>query len=321
MPKQRLAVFTATGCRTCEHGILDIHHQVGDLTRWAKLTFWPYLLGSGWEDLENGGAIDVCFFCGAIGTTTDRQAAVKLRETSRILVACGACAAFGGLPGLCNLAGPAKEPAPSPAPFSLPPVESRVSSLSQVVAVDYTVPGCPPTQSLLWAALQALVCGPESMTALSFSSARLPEKMSRAIQSGVLPPSGSHFAGEKAVCASCSREKEEKRFTSALRPFERYEASGRCLLEKGLVCMGIATREGCGGICTAAGQPCRGCFGKPDAVYDPGAKMVSAISSTFDADQAPEIEKMTLAFEDLPGTLYRYTLATQCALKTGPVED
>jgi F420-non-reducing hydrogenase small subunit len=145
--------------------------------------------------------------------------------------------------------------------------------------------------------------------------------MARAATAGVLPPPGSHFAGERGVCASCSREKEEKRFTSVLRPFERYEESGRCLLEQGLVCMGIATREGCGGICTAAGQPCRGCFGKPEAVYDPGAKMVSAISSTFDAEEASAIEAMVLAFEDLPGTLYRYTLPTQCALKTGAAED
>jgi hypothetical protein len=48
---------------------------------------------------------------------------------------------------------------------------------------------------------------------------------------------------------------------------------------------------------------------------------VSAISSTFDTDRPSELEAMTLAFEDLPGTLYRYTLPTQCALKAGPVED
>ena len=121
-------------------------------------------------------------------------------------------------------------------------------------------------------------------------------------------------AHHKAVCASCSRVKEEKKFKAAIRPYEKYEEIGRCLLEQGLVCMGIATREGCGGLCTGVGQPCRGCFGKAEAVYDPGAKTVSAISSTFNADKKPQVEEMAAVFQDLSGTFYRYTAATQCAL-------
>jgi F420-non-reducing hydrogenase small subunit len=247
LSKKKLALFTATGCRTCEQSMLDIHYQVNALTRWAEFAFWPYVLGSEWEDLDNQGDIDVGFFCGAIRTAADRQAALKLREKSRILVACGACAAFGGLPGLHNLANPntasvAAEPGAATGPPVLPSTESRVSSLSQVVKVDYTIPGCPPTQSLLWAAVQALICGPESETTLSFAAARLPEKMAWSVTSGILPPSGSHFAGDKAVCASCSRSKEEKRFATVRRPFETYEETGRCLLEQGLVCLGIATR-------------------------------------------------------------------------------
>jgi F420-non-reducing hydrogenase small subunit len=69
-----------------------------------------------------------------------------------------------------------------------------------------------------------------------------------------------------------------------------------------------------GGLCTGVGQPCRGCFGKAEAVYDPGAKMVSAISSTFASENKAEIEQMAADLVDLSGTFYRYTLATQCAL-------
>jgi F420-non-reducing hydrogenase small subunit len=67
-------------------------------------------------------------------------------------------------------------------------------------------------------------------------------------------------------------------------------------------------------LCTGVGQPCRGCFGKAEAVYDPGAKMVSAISSTFDSDNKEQIVQMTAKLNDLSGTFYRYTSATQCAL-------
>lgn len=318
--KKNVAIVAASGCRGCEHAILNIHHQVQSLSRWVDIVFWPYVLGSDAADLAALESIDVCFFTGAITTTAQRSLAEGLRNKSAVMVACGACAAFGGMPGLANLkktdrqAPPATvEPTAADAP-TLPAMEPRVAALSQVVAVDYVIPGCQPTQSLLWAAWQALACGPRCQSKLSFAASRLPAGVAQAVTAGIAPPRGTVFAGDKAVCASCSRVKEEKRFKAAVRPYEKYEESGRCLLEQGLVCLGISTREGCGGLCTGVGQPCRGCFGKAEAVYDPGAKMVSAISSTFDLDDPVEIEKMTATLNDLSGTFYRYTLPTQCAL-------
>lgn len=319
--KKSVAIFAASGCRGCEHAILNIHHQVQSLSRWVDIVFWPYLLGSGQQELDALDSVDVCYFTGAVTTAAERRMAEQLRAKTEVMVACGACAAFGGLPGLVNLKKDICQDPPS-APSEtdtdkkpmLPKLEHRVSALEQVVAVDYLIPGCQPTQSLLWAGLQALACGPRSKSKLSFAASRLPARVAQAITAGIAPPTGTCFAGDKAVCASCSRVKEEKTFQSAIRPYEKYEESGRCLLEQGLVCMGISTREGCGGLCTGVGQPCRGCFGKAGAVYDPGAKMVSAISSTFASENETEIEQMTTNLKDLSGTFYRYTLATQCAL-------
>ncbi len=319
--KKKIAVFTASGCRGCEHAILNIHHQVQSLSRWIDIVFWPYLLGSGQTELDALDGIDVCFFAGAVTTTDQRRMAEQLRSKSAVMVACGACAAFGGMPGLANFK---KEgcrdlkPAPGQGDTGkhpmLPQMENRVAALEQVVAVDYVIPGCQPTRSLLWAGIQALACGPLSLSKLSFAAARLPAVLAQSVTAGIAPPKGACFAGDKAVCASCSRVKEEKKFKAAIRPYEKYEESGRCLLEQGLVCMGISTREGCGGLCTGVGQPCRGCFGKAEAVYDPGAKMVSAISSTFDSANENEIEQMASKLKDLSGTFYRYTSAAQCAL-------
>ncbi|MCF8126903.1 MAG: hypothetical protein K9N10_00165 [Deltaproteobacteria bacterium] len=329
MPNKKIAIFTATGCRACENAILDIHYQVSPLAHCADIVFWPYVSGSGWRDLENQDDIDVCFFAGAISTAGDRQAALKLREKSRMMVACGACAAFGGIPGLANITrsetdggqqrheeGKQEKPELPP-----PPLEPRVSALSEIVKADYFVPGCPPPQNFLWAAIQSLVCEGTSPARLTFAASRLPEAISQAISAGILPPKGSIFAGEKAVCATCSRVKEEKRFEAYKRSYQDYEASGRCLLEQGLLCQGITTRGGCGGLCTAMGQPCRGCFGKAENIFDPGAKMVSAVSSTFDSEDAKEIEATVDDFVDLLGTFYRYTLPTQCALLSTSSKD
>ncbi len=319
--KKKVAIFTASGCRGCEHAILNIHHQVHSLSRWMDIVFWPYLLGTSQAELEALDVIDVCFFAGAIATSEERHMAEQLRARSTTMVACGACAAFGGMPSLTNLktdggreSSSAPDQADNGANPMLPKLEHRVAALSQVVAVDYVIPGCQPTQSLLWTGIQALVCGPGSQTKIAFASTRLPSAIAQAVTAGIAPPIGTCFAGDKAVCASCSRVKEEKKFTTAIRPYEKYEESGRCLLEQGLVCMGISTREGCGGLCTGVGQPCRGCFGKAQAVYDPGAKMVSAIGSTFTADNKADVEQTTAKLIDLSGTFYRYTAATQCAL-------
>lgn len=314
--KKKLAVYTATGCRACEQGILDLNYEVNELGRFAEPVFWPYVLGTPWEALP--GDVDVAFFAGAIRTEADREAALRLRERSQLLVAVGSCAAFGGLPGLANLAGggaPAGATAgkgdPEPA---MPAIEPEARCLPQVVTVDYFVPGCPPTQNLLWAAVLALVCRGESPSRLSYAAARLPEHIAEAIASGVLPPRGTIFAGEKAVCGSCSRVKEEKKFGPCKRPYEAYQETGHCLLEQGLVCQGVATQEGCGGLCTGVGVPCRGCFGKAPAIFDPGAKMVAAISSTFETAKAEEITGLVEGFLDLAGTFYRYSVPAQCAL-------
>jgi F420-non-reducing hydrogenase small subunit len=317
--KTTLAVYTATGCRACEQGILDLDAEIAGLARFSEPVFWPYVLGTPWDDLP--AEVDVALFAGAIRTEADREAARRLRERSRVLVAVGACAAFGGLPGLANLGAAAADPAPRRADgggSAAPALEAEVLSLGQTARVDYVVPGCPPTQNLLWAAVLALLARGESRARVSYAAARLPEPVATAIAAGVLPPRGTVFAGEKAVCGSCSRKKEEKRFSTCKRPYEAYEETGRCLLEQGLVCLGVATQEGCGGLCTGVGAPCRGCFGGAPAVFDPGAKMVAAIASTFDSADAEQIAGLADAFVDLAGTLYRYTLPAQCAVLASP---
>lgn len=322
MSKKVIAVYTATGCRVCETSLLDAHYQVHPLSRMARIAFWPYVLGSQLTDLDQLKNVDVCFFAGAIRTETDRNAAMKLRKSAGSLVAVGACAAYGGMPGLANLADSSEaleadcysqNTSATPMP-PLPALESQVMGLGQVVDVDYFVPGCPPIGHLVWAAVQALVAEAGGQTHLSYAVSRLPKHVAEAMAAGIAPRRQTTFAGQKAVCASCSRQKEEKRFKALKRPYQAYESTGRCLLEQGLICQGIATREGCGGVCTAAGVPCRGCFGKTEAIYDAGAKMVSAVSSTFDSEDPDEIRQLADQFHDMVGTFYRYTLPTQCTL-------
>jgi F420-non-reducing hydrogenase small subunit len=170
--------------------------------------------------------------------------------------------------------------------IEIPELWETVKALDQVVEVDYYVPGCPPVPDQIWKVVEAIVSG------------------------SPLPPRGSVLgAGMKTCCDECARKKEEKKLKQFFRPYEIMTDPERCLLEQGIVCMGPATRDGCGGLCPAANMPCRGCYGPPPNVTDQGAKMVSALSSIIDAHETAEIERILDQIADPIGTFYRFSLA------------
>jgi F420-non-reducing hydrogenase small subunit len=130
------------------------------------------------------------------------------------------------------------------------------------------------------------------------------------LASGQLPPPGAVVASEKTLCDECTRKKENKIISKIYRPYEIIPDPERCLLEQGLICMGPATRGGCGQRCINANMPCRGCFGPPAGVIDQGAKMLSALASIYDVKDEAEIAKMVEEVMDPAGTFYRFGMST-----------
>ncbi len=288
------AFHTLSGCRGCERLLLDLNFLVAPLETMAEIAYWPWLLGSRRADLEAlpDGALDAAFVAGAVQGEADAKTARLLRAKARRLVAFGACAAFGGLPGLAQ---------------AVPGSAPQTCTLAQVVSVDYVVPGCSPPVSFAWAALQALSPRHAAPARLGYLANTLPV-VAAAVVAGQEPPAGTVFAGDRAVCATCSRVKEEKALRHVHRPHLFAPEPARCLLEQGVICTGLVTRGGCGGRCTAVGLPCRGCFGPADAVRDPGAHLVSALASTIASDNPAEIAALVEAIVDPLGTFYRYSL-------------
>jgi F420-non-reducing hydrogenase small subunit len=171
-------------------------------------------------------------------------------------------------------------------------------TLDQVERVDYYVPGCPPESPRVWEVLEQFI---------AFF-----------LEGAALPAVGSVLgAADAAVCEECPRVKFSRQVKRFFRPFEIAPEPDTCLLEQGLVCMGVATRGGCGALCPRAGMGCRGCYGAPEGVADQGARMIAAIAAVIgagspqqsEAKLIAEVEAAMSTVVDPAGTFYRYSLA------------
>jgi F420-non-reducing hydrogenase small subunit len=309
-PKLKLAIYWGAACGGCCVSVLDVHEALLDIVAAADIVFWPIALDFKYKDVEAmpDGHIDITLFNGAIRNTENDHMAHLLRKKSKLLVAYGACSYMGGIPGLANFTTkeallkrvydesestvnpektrPQHEFKVKEGILELPEMYNDVRTLKQTVDVDYFIPGCPPQSERLVEVFNAIVSGAE------------------------LPPKGSVIgAGEKGQCEVCERKKSENKLIKKFyRPWEVKDDGVTCFLEQGIICMGPATRSGCGVRCVKGNSPCGGCYGPTADVTDPGAKMMSAIATMIDSKDADEIEKIVSQIDDPAGLFYRFSL-------------
>jgi F420-non-reducing hydrogenase small subunit len=316
--KIKMAVSWAAACGGCDVSVLDTEEHVLALAALADIVYWPVAMDFKRAELLAlpPKSIDIGLFNGAIRTSEQQQDAEVFRDKCKVLVAFGSCACFGGIPGLANVADreqifdvayqstPSTENPDGLRPqtvtpcqggeLTLPAFFDTVKTLSQVVAVDVVLPGCPPP-------VERVV--------------DLIGVAERYAQTGELPPAGTVIADDKALCDRCPRRdtREGGRIAEVLRPHEALADPERCFLDQGILCMGLATRGGCGTTCIKANMPCRGCFGPTAEMLDPGAEAISAIGSIAgQANEnfvpAHEMKKAVRSIRDPLGTFYRFTL-------------
>lgn len=319
--KPKLAMYWASSCGGCEISVLNIHEHILDVDAIFDIAFFPCIADFKVKDVKSypDGYIDVCLFNGAIRNSENEEMAHLLRQKSKVLVAYGSCAYEGCIPALSNLTSkeatlqtvyidnpsidnpekiiPQTKVDVPEGELELPVFYNTVKSLDQVVDVDYYLPGCPPEPPQIWAVLEVVVA------ALT--------------QGAPLPPKGSIVgAKDVAVCEECPREKHEKTVAQFYRPYEITPEPDVCLLEQGIICMGVATRGGCGALCPQVNVGCRGCYGPLPGVEDQGAKMLAAIGSiidvNFEGDEHAMEEKIQQVVDTIPdpaGTFYRFSMA------------
>ncbi len=309
-PKIKMAVYWGSACGGCCVSVLDVHEALFDVIAAADLVFWPIALDIKYKDVEAMAdqEIDLCLYNGAVRNSENEHIAHLLRKKTKILVAYGSCAHMGGIPGLGNFSNregiferiyQTTESTVNPdkirpqtitkvkeGELTLPEFYNDVRTLDQTVDVDYYMPGCPPQTERLLEVFTAIVTGAE------------------------LPPKGSVIgAYEKTQCDECKRKKTENKTVKEFkRPIDIVDDGETCFLEQGVICLGPATRGGCGVRCIEGNAPCRGCYGPPADSPDPGAKMMSAIGTMIDSDDEEEIQKIVEQIDDPAGTFYRFSL-------------
>ncbi|MFN2284700.1 MAG: methyl viologen-reducing hydrogenase [Anaerolineae bacterium] len=265
-------------CGGCEVTILDIGEPLLELLPELEFVHMPVIMDhkvygqTGELNHIEIPEADVGIISGSVRNEENKETAEAMRERVNFLIAMGSCACYGGIPALANQFGVEEiyervykgnsttDPGETPTK-GVPPLTDRVYSVGEIVKVDLQLPGCPTTPSMFVAAVMHLL-------------------------------KGTPFALEqKSVCDHCPTMREKKAVSELKRPLESVEGVGepldqvRCFMEQGFLCLGPATRAGCGGMeggsprCINAYMPCRGCFGPLQDNANPMVDMMGALSS------------------------------------------
>jgi F420-non-reducing hydrogenase small subunit len=252
--KTSLGISSLASCGGCAAVFVQDVHDLDGITADADIRYCPMLM-----DHDQIDAVEIAIVDGIVRTREDARKLFEIRRKSRILVAWGSCAVFGGIPVLANqyeleeLLEESYGRTVDPFTYYMNEVRSsnnnhlraiealllpKARPVSDFVRVDYYLPGCPPRPFMLEELIQ------------EFKTGRVPS------------------AHRQIVCAECRRRVKK----GAVEELHLFPAQGNpedsCFLSQGVVCLGFLTRGGCTATCPGGGLPCWGCRGPANNVIN-----------------------------------------------------
>jgi NAD-reducing hydrogenase small subunit len=167
MAKPKVSTDWICGCAGCHMSLLDMDERLLAVLELADLRSSPI------TDLKepDESGVDVGILEGGINNTYNEEVAIRMRKRSKILVALGDCAVFGGVPAMRNFftieeslrrAYVETESTDSEGKIPDDPELCRpikVRPVQDVVPVDISVPGCPPSADAIFDVLKELAQG------------------------------------------------------------------------------------------------------------------------------------------------------------------
>lgn len=135
LDKPKVGVFGLTGCEGCQLQISNKEETLGDLLSLIDVRNFRLISSDKQDDY------DIAFVEGSVTREDEVERLKKIRKQAKVLVAMGACACLGGVH---NLRSRFPHSDTVETVYGDYPIESGpVRKVSDVVAVDIELPGCP----------------------------------------------------------------------------------------------------------------------------------------------------------------------------------
>lgn len=171
--KARIATASLAGCFGCHMALLDIDERLIDLMKLVEFDRSPL------NDIKRfSQRCDVGIIEGGCCNEENVHVLREFRANCDVLIAMGQCAIMGGLPAMRNaimhsdaplrecleeayiLSPYTRNPTQGiPNDPALPLLLDEVYPCSEVVEIDYNIPGCAPSGDIIFNTLAALLAG------------------------------------------------------------------------------------------------------------------------------------------------------------------
>jgi NAD-reducing hydrogenase small subunit len=166
--KPKVATASLAGCFGCHMSVLDIDDRILKLVELIDFNKSPI------NDIKTfTSRCLVGLVEGGCCNEENVRVLLDFRKNCDILISLGDCAIMGGIPAMRNniplkecfteayLSGPTvyNPSGRIPNDEDIPLILDRVYPCSEVVKMDYHLPGCPPSADTIWEALVALLTG------------------------------------------------------------------------------------------------------------------------------------------------------------------
>ncbi|AEJ01854.1 NADH ubiquinone oxidoreductase 20 kDa subunit [Nitrosomonas sp. Is79A3] len=171
--KIKIATTSLAGCFGCHMSFLDMDERLAGLLERVEFDRSPF------TDIKHCGPCDIGLIEGGVCNAENVHVLREFRANCKTLVAVGACAINGGVPAMRNyfdlqeclqevyLTGSGITNPQIPDDIELPLLLDKVYPVSEVVHIDYFLPGCPPSADAFLQLLQPLLTGQKPVIAKS----------------------------------------------------------------------------------------------------------------------------------------------------------
>lgn len=165
MTKIKLATVWLSGCSGCHMSFLDQDEKLIELAEKVQLVYSPI---ADIKDFPEG--VDVTLIEGAVGNEEQLDLLKRVRKNSKVVVSLGDCAVTGNVTALRNTLSDSAESVlerefventteKPQLPKDVPKLLAQAYALHEIVRVDFYIPGCPPSASLINYMLTELISG------------------------------------------------------------------------------------------------------------------------------------------------------------------